>query len=303
MLDFYKLKKKDMEKALPLFKGLHFTLAVNAIIEGNRPGEIYLDDLENPKTAFALATKGPACYLVGFSDNDEFNSSVQSVIIERITPKVKRLGYEFSVIRFSPDEWEKKIGVILKNQRFWKGYWLWFNTVRRLKANLKELVPVGFSVQQVDQKLLKRVNLKNLNTVVNIILKWNSIDDFMRKGYGFCLIHESTIVSWCVMNKRAGKICEIAIGTDEKHRNAGFATLVGTALLEYCFSKNLEPCWHCPSDNLSSIAVAEKIGFKKKLVYPTYNWFPRWYTYLHWIMKKKPRTLIPTIIRILRSLL
>jgi RimJ/RimL family protein N-acetyltransferase len=123
----------------------------------------------------------------------------------------------------------------------------------------------------------------------------------MRNGYGLCLIRDNELVSWCLLNKRAGDNCEIVIETDEKYRSAGFATLMGAAILEYCFSKNLIPSWHCASDNFASIAVAEKIGFTITLVYPVYYWYPSWFTHLVWLIKNKPSTLIYTLTQILRS--
>lgn len=290
----YRLERKDFDKALPLFDRLHFTIAINAIIEGNRLGEIYVDNLNKPKSAFVLATRALACYLVGFPDNEDFNTAVKRLLVERITPKVNRSAYDFFVMRYFPHEWDKKIEEILKNQRPWKSFWIWFDNVEPLNYDWKKGIPVDFSVETIDEEFLNRVELKNFDIIMDIVLKWSSIDDFLRKGFGFCLTHGSTIVSWCILNKRFRNRCEFAVGTDEAYRNAGFATLMGEALLEYCLSNNLEPCWHCPTDNLASKAVAEKLGFKKVLIYATYNWFPRWYTYLHWVLKTNPKRFFHT---------
>ncbi|MBN2604107.1 MAG: GNAT family N-acetyltransferase [Candidatus Thermoplasmatota archaeon] len=296
----YRLEKEKRKNVLSLYEGLHFTVAVNAIIEENRSGEIYVDNVEKPRSAFTVDIKGRECYLVGFSENDEFNSSVQKLIVEKIIPT---LNSEFSVLHFFPDIWAEKIHVFLRNERPWKRYMLWFKNFKWLKINWQALMPAGFSVERIDEAFLRRVGLKNLDNVLKVVLNWNSFNDFLMNGYGLCLIHGNVIVSWCVFNRRAGNKCEIVIMTDEKHRNAGLATLMSAALLDYCHSKNLTPFWHCSRENFSSIVVAKKIGFKQASVYPVYYWIPRWYTYLRWILEKNPGAFVSLAHRGIQRLL
>jgi RimJ/RimL family protein N-acetyltransferase len=46
---------------------------------------------------------------------------------------------------------------------------------------------------------------------------------------------------------------------------------VASACVDYCLTEYITPHWHCWADNLPSVAVAEKVGFKKSLVYPAYR--------------------------------
>lgn len=277
-----------------MFKELGYTSAVNAIIEGNRPGKIYVDDMEFPKTAFAWA-KPSEYYLVGCPNNNEFNFALHKLITNAINPETVNHKIRFSVLHCSEDVWDKKINVILKNQHYRKSY-RWLFTFKQLKVNCKRRIPKGFHIECINEEFLKRTSLKNLNTVADyIIFKWNSINDFLQKGFGFCLLHGNSIASWCISGNHVEGKCEITIGTHEKYQNKGCATLIASAFVEHCISKNLTPSWHCGYDNLASIAVAEKVGFEKVLKYPVYIWTPTTKPDLFWRMKNKLKKLVPTL--------
>jgi hypothetical protein len=52
--------------------------------------------------------------------------------------------------------------------------------------------------------------------------------------------------------------------------NQGFATLTASALVSCCQSNRITPHWDSWKANLPSVAVAEKIDFRKALEYDVY---------------------------------
>jgi RimJ/RimL family protein N-acetyltransferase len=281
----YELKKNECERTSSLFKDLSYNLTVDAIIEGNRPGKIYVDSMTNPKTAFAWA-KSSEYALVGSHRIDEFNLSLQRLIDERITPEVIKHHITFSVLFYYPVIWNEKIEVILRNVAARKSY-RWRFTFRKLKVNWKDRVPSGFHIERINEKLLKATSLRNVDRVDDLIVfKWGSIEDFLRKGFGFSLVNENNIVSWCVSGNNCKNKCEITIGADEETRNRGFATLLASAFVEYCISEDITPSWHCGIENLPSIAVAEKVGFEKDLMYPVFTWVSKKHHNSYWLLRR-----------------
>lgn len=251
-----------------------------------------MDDVTNPKTAFAWA-KPSEYFLAGYPYNYEFNSSLQKLITEEINPETVKKNIKHSVLYRDSDSWGK-INFMLKNHDYRKSY-RWLFTFKELKVNWKRRLPLGFRMERLNEELLKRTDLKNFNIVADyIVFKWDSINAFCEKGFGFCMLRGDAIVSWCISSNNVGGKCEITIGTDKKHQNMGFATLTASAFIEYCISKNLTPSWHCGCNNLPSIAVAEKVGFKKTLMYPVYCWTPTTRKGLFWLMKNKLKKLITT---------
>jgi hypothetical protein len=104
----------------------------------------------------------------------------------------------------------------------------------------------------------------------------------MEKGFGFCLLHENTIVSWCIADFVAGNDYEMGIHTDEDYRKRGFATLTVAAAVEHCLANGVENIgWHCWSSNVASAATAKKVGFEQTIEHPVYHaWYNKFDNFL-----------------------
>ena len=297
----YELEENEYERVSNLFKDFSCNLTVDAIIEGNRLGKIYVDNMANPKAAFAWA-KSSEYALVGSHKIDDFSLSLQRLIAERITPEVIKNNITFSVLFYYPDIWNEKIDTVLRNFAARKSF-RWRFTFRELKVSWKDRVPSGYHIERIDEKLFKAASLRNVDRISDLVVfKWGSIDGFLREGFGFYLVNKNNIVSWCISGNNCKNKCEITIGTHEKTRNRGFATLVASAFVEYCISEDIAPSWHCGIENLSSIAVAEKVGFQKSLTYPVFTWEPKKQHHSWWLLKNKPKMVFSSIVKVFRDL-
>lgn len=269
----YELEENESEKVLPIFKRLDYNLQIKAVIEKITPGKIYVDDADEPKTAF-IWDQASKFYLAGDENNDEFNNALNRLIAEKIFPEALERRVWGFVLHYYPDGWEKQIDVVLEDKLPMKDYRR-FYTFKQLKVDWKDGMPSGFGVKRVDEELLLRTDLGNIDRVAGEIDKmWSSVDNFMRNGFGFCMLHGEDVVCWCLSEFNVGETCEIGIETDEEYRRRGLATLTASAFLEHCISNDIAPGWHCWESHTPSIGLAEKIGFEKPLVYPVYfGWF------------------------------
>lgn len=270
----HQLKADQYRKVLPLFEGLTYKLVTTAVIEGTAPGRIYVEDVVDPRTAF-LWGKGHEFYLVGRENNDDFNSSVSSLLLEDIFPEAMRAGRVAYVFRYPADAWERAISdVILKDRHPIKEYRRLF-TFKGPRVDWKGRISAGSCMKRVDENLLERNDLENVTRVADEIHSQSiSIDDFIRRLFGFCLLHEDTIVSWCLAEYLSGGNCGVGIETDESYRNRGVATLTASAFVDYCVANGITPYWDCWDSNLPSAAVAEKVGFEMAARYAVYfGWF------------------------------
>jgi RimJ/RimL family protein N-acetyltransferase len=267
----HELKKRDYGKVQPLFEDLNWNLITRAVIEGTSPGRVYVDRAEKPRTAFMCTVEG--YYLAGYDGNDEFNASLNKLILEKIfVGDTVREGETDVAIGFSPGSWADKMPTIFQGR-------IPLTTARRhyvcteLKVDRwRDNVPEGFKVQRIDEKLLQTPHLKIPEHVTGWMkTNWGSIADFMKKGFGFCTLHDTRIVSWSVADCVSGDACEIGIHTHEDYRRQGLATVTATAAVDYSLSSGLNQAgWHCDEYNLGSIGVAEKVGFKLERKYIQY---------------------------------
>ncbi|MBU7011714.1 MAG: GNAT family N-acetyltransferase [Theionarchaea archaeon] len=258
------MEHKAYQKVFSLFKGKHLNLVIQAAAQGNQPTQIWVDDCVNPQTAF-MWSKTNCYYLVGNEKNKEFNKAVKEYIAKKIAPEA--VEKDFSVFKvYYTEGWEHKIYEIFDRPLVKMGrqfYAFSYVPVDWKNENNESNVPSGSSVEYIDQKFLNR-NLRNTEYVVEEIESmWNSLDDFLSNGFGFCAVYNGEIVCWCTAEYVSDTQCGIGIETLKKYQNKGFATVTASALVEHCISKGIVPHWDSWSDNLPSVRVAEKVGFKK----------------------------------------
>jgi epoxide hydrolase-like predicted phosphatase len=79
----YRLDQAHYERMRPLFRALEFHLTSAAVLDGNNPGQVFVDDLTEPQSAFMASPEG--CYLAGRSDNDAFNRALSQTILRPFT--------------------------------------------------------------------------------------------------------------------------------------------------------------------------------------------------------------------------
>lgn len=270
----YKIEPDSYEKVRPLFKGLDHTLVTIAVIEGNCPGTIYVDDAENPETALIVSSEG--YYLAGNDNNNEFNKELKELLGDTIIPKRIKKGEESISLNYYPPTWEEKAEKILEGRYPVRVHGYTYRFEKLNISDCKERIPPGFSLIRIDEHFLERTDLKNWDKVItNTRSTWRSPEDFLKNGIGFCIIHDKIIVSWCLTDCVSGCRCEVGVETDEEYRRQGFAALTVSATVEHCLKQGFTHIgWHTGVANIGSIRTAEKVGFTRVLE-DTYHfcWF------------------------------
>jgi RimJ/RimL family protein N-acetyltransferase len=206
-------------------------------------------------------------YLLGEANNKQFNIQAGKIIKEYIFPNQladKEVHREW-ILNFFSEEWKSKINMELKLNN-WFEVDLWhFKLEKLVPLKWKEQIPVGYEVQQVDEKFLTKSHLKNHSSITSWIYKrWKGNVDFFQRGFCFCLVKDDEeIVSWAMSDWSTQNYIIMGIETDENYRKQGFATIVTAAAAEYCISKNIDLRWFCNAQNIGSWKTAEKVGFRK----------------------------------------
>ena len=99
---------------------------------------------------------------------------------------------------------------------------------------------------------------------------WGSSNNFIAHSFGSVLLNaQGKVVAEALVAWLGGGLAEIGVVTHPDFYGRGFSTLVTKYLIQECLKRNLTPCWSCNVDNIASIKVALKSGFK--IAY-YYNW-------------------------------
>ncbi len=265
------LKKRDYPRVRPLFEKLDWNLITHAVIEGTSPGKIYVDQDENPRTAFMCTVEG--YYLAGAADNDEFNTALNKLIFGRLfAGDTVRKDETDVAIGFHSDSWAPKMATIFRGRDPLIATRRHYVCSDSKLDHLRDQLPAGFEVHRIDEELLQTPHLDVPEHVTSWMrTNWGSMSHFFRRGFGFCTLQDQRILSWSLADCVSGRACEIGIRTHEHYRRRGLATLTAAAAVDYALSSGFSQVgWHCDEYNLGSIGVAEKVGFNLERKYVQY---------------------------------
>lgn len=261
----HRLSVSRFERIRPLFEAMHYNLAVQAILEGSVPAEIYVDNTDDPQVA--LTWHGGRFFLAGSPGNGAFEELLRHRLATAIPAR------DMFVLYYEPSEvWEDTLDALLADLdpiRAGREYYSLQLPASRKHTGPPEL-PEGFTIRSVDNELLEDETLGNRDDLVEeLCSERQSVDDFLKKSFGFCLLHHGDVAGWCLSEYNTANQCEVGIATFEPHRRQGLATAIGSALLNHAAAQGIVHVgWHCYADNVASAATARRLGFSRSVEYP-----------------------------------
>jgi RimJ/RimL family protein N-acetyltransferase len=250
---------------------MDYNLAVQAILDGSVPSKIYVDDPTRPRVA--LTSSKQRHYLTGSPDNQAFNDFLRHRLAGIDSAHGKRSDADYFVLYYEPaGAWEQTLDTLLRVHnpiRSEREYYT-VQTEGRGGHPTSTSLPETFSLHYVDEHLLSREKLRNLEDLIEeLCSERQSVQDFLDKSFGFCLLHGDEVAGWCLSEYNTAERCEIGIATFEPHRRRGIATAMASALLAYAPSQGISHVgWHCYTSNVASAATARKAGLLKTVEYP-----------------------------------
>jgi RimJ/RimL family protein N-acetyltransferase len=266
----YTLERRDYGRAADIFQDLSYNLVIDSVMAGHTPAWVTVDDALSPRSAWMWNRMG-TMLLVGRAGNDGFNRALSTLLDGRVVPDARRRQIPSLTLHYSPETWKEKLDVLLpgiKPERTWRRFYAF----QDLTVDWRDELPSGCSMRRIDQELLRKDQLKNVDHVVGWVHSfWHSIGDFDETGFGFCVVEGGAIVSWCLTVYASGSDVELGLATVPEHRNRGYATLAAAGCVEHGIERGFTLHWHCDEENRPSIRVAEKVGFSDPTRYKVYT--------------------------------
>lgn len=243
-----------------------------AVIKGNNPGWIFVDDPNIPSAALVWAQGIDGFYLVGDASSAVFHDELNFHIDRVLKPRLNNLGVSWFEIS-GEENWDPVIQKAL-SKRDLKSNQQWVHIlrdVRQVKTTQPEL-PDNCSLHRVTEHLLANPTVSNKMFLFSKLTHfWGSMDAFLNKGLAYVIMDEEEIVSLCYSGFVAGTIHAIDIETDQSHRRKGFGEAAARAFLAECIEKQIQPHWDCMAENIASVHLAEKLGFSRSHEYTLYS--------------------------------
>ena len=254
-----KLTPEQLTAAEALFApltGLHLSIA--AVLAGAARGEVWVDDSARPRVGYAMTTEGH--YLVG----DAADASVYAAL-RALIPHQAYLVVE-------PEAWVAVLDEIWDNSFARRHERKSYRLASARMPGWRAQIPDGYVPERVDAAFLARTDLRHHDEIAERAAEWPSVDDFLARGFGFCIVHGDTIASRCIADCVVDRRCEVGVGTEPAHRRRGLGSAVVAAAVEHCVQSGFTHVgWHCLRSNRGSIAVAERTGFRHVADYAAYS--------------------------------
>ncbi len=268
----YELKKDQFSRISHLLNGELINLEIKAVVEGYNPGWVFVDNIKAPKTSMIWSKGIEGFYFVGDASNESFNNIIYSYIKEEIAPRVEELGLGYFEFSGTSREWDKNFDKVFNKEKLNKSKQFVYknkNIDNNSYINLR--LEDDYILKEVNKDLLRNKHF-NLDFVKNAICEWwDSIEDFIKHGVGFSILHKDVAVCSCVTSFMTAYSMESHIKTMEKYRKKGLATRAVGEFIKYCKENQYIPYWDCMEKNYGSRALAEKFGYKKEFEYTLYS--------------------------------
>lgn len=281
------LNQPSQRKALaPFILGTNGYVVMGGVLAGLQCGRVYADQLHAPKSALIWA-KNEMFYLIGRSDNEQFNSLVRQVLVQELLPEALDVGEDMLNLEIYPEpgsDWSPVLhhmfdgrlreGMRVPFQFNLAKYRKWMesssspNLSYGSNSSSLSIFP-GYVLQVIDLAVM--IEDKSRIIEHEILKFWHSVDDFIRYGVGICAMHEGQVVGTCISVFVSGIHHETGIHTyDPIHRGKGLATAMASAYVQLVLEQGCVPHWTTEDFRQDSIVIAGKLGFEQGSTYPAY---------------------------------
>ncbi len=128
-------------------------------------------------------------------------------------------------------------------------------------------VPVGCELRRLDRTLGKQIVGRNM-----LIRMFGSMQEALKWGYGLCLLRGDELLCESFAGPEANGVIEIGVETQPHHMRKGYATITCAYLIHTMEGLGYQTYWNCDKNNLSSAALARKLGYQTEREYRLLAW-------------------------------
>jgi RimJ/RimL family protein N-acetyltransferase len=263
----YELNKEDYDKVSHMFAPMDYLLFCPAVLEGVSPGHVYVDDIEEPRSAMVHA-RVSWCYLAGDPHNQAFNAWLKSAILEHKIAPDDAFGLLFYT---HPGAWAEQLDQMLAPQEMIHATRRHYS-IQSIDYDWHSAIPEGFTLQPIDESLLSHDEINDdVRTLILANQGVGTPGGKLGKGIGYVALHDRKVVAHSAIDVIVGDRGEIGLVTQPEFRRRGLATITSGAAIEYGLANGLSTVyWDCDAGNNASLRTAEKLGFTFEFEHPQY---------------------------------
>jgi len=256
---FSELDKAKFDHLLPLVHFVPRDPMLYMVLEGNRPGQIFVDRPANPSVAL-IWTGMEYAYLIG--EPADHSAEVVQVVEQVLLPALQEAGLDFITIfphgvspaavqAWFPKRRPASFGV--------NSFTFERNRFERLRLQARPLPP-GYERVKLDRQTLDQAACQGIRE--DILFCWESLERFEALGLGYIISGpQGEAVSACYAIGYGAEAFHIDIWTHHDHRRRGLARQAAITFVDEGLQKDRTIYWINDAPNIASRCLAESVGF------------------------------------------
>lgn len=260
--DMFELAAESYASLTHLFRPEHVGAEVaGTVLAGNARGKVFVRAQDDFRTAFVY--DNGFCVLAGSVPNPDFARTCLRWLYDYP-------HQDFFILYPSHDGWLPILDAAMtaSTQRVQRvAFQLDKDSFEALRS--EPLLPTGIRVTPMDAAMMRKVEATVYPWIGGT---WKSPIDFEERGVGICASTDEGVVSLCYSVFVSHGCHAIDILTVEKFRGLGLARAVASTFIAECVQRGVHPTWDCYESNLSSMRLAQALGFKATHDFPVYSW-------------------------------
>ena len=242
-----------------------------SVIMKNNPGDIYVDNINIPKTALIWSYGIEGFYLVGDSNNKKTNNEIKEFVNNILITRMKEKDYDCFEVSGSTTLWDRTITDIFgqKELRSWKQL-IFMGDIKTQEDILR--TDLTFKIRNIKDESFDINRLFNKDYLNNELLQfWDDLSTVKKKGNCFYATINEKVIGMCYTGFVTDEMKVIGIETVEKYRRNKIAYSLALRCLQEIIEEEKIPYWDCTDDNIASKRLADKLGLKKMGEYICYG--------------------------------
>jgi RimJ/RimL family protein N-acetyltransferase len=220
-----------------------------AVLRGRHAGRAWVDDVRNPSQC-VLRTDAILTFV---------SRQISQTFLKAAIPHLRRIGSVWLV--WSPEMSSRlrapEATCITQRLEFYD-----CDPRSHVLADLRQRLPDGFEIRPIDRGLLERCEWRS-----DMEFFCGSLDNFLVNGIGLCMMQGDEIIVEAYASSLGETQAEIGAVAREAYRGRGYAPITCAYLIQACEQRGYQAYWSCDIDNMASIRVARKLGFRQENAY------------------------------------
>jgi GNAT superfamily N-acetyltransferase len=226
-----------------------------AVLEGDLAGEVLADDRTHPTWSAVREASGGTTFL---------SRVIDEVALHQVIATFRQAGSVVIGLRPQDPRWAH----LPANADRAGGNIEFFDRAVEQKLEVySQARPPDCQIRPIDAALFPRCAWYPA-----ICRQFGTADQFFQKGLGFCLVQADDILAEAYLAPAVHGVREIGVRTREAYRRRGFGAILSAYTVQVCEQREDRIYWNTARQNLASLAIARKLGFRTERDYPVKIW-------------------------------